>query len=256
MTAFSCASGSGPHVALVTCAAYAELDVDDRDLIPALRAQGVAPRIAIWNDPQVPWHQCDYVILRSTWDYSQDLQAFLAWAGSLQGVTTLANSLEIIEWSADKHYLGDLASAGVPVVDTQFIEPGDRYALPSRQFVVKPTVSAGSRNTYRFSPDRIAEAALSINDIHALGKTVMIQPYLESVDTSAETAMVFFDGSFSHAARKGALLGLDDQDHNYENGLFIREHVTAREPRPDQLEVARAALGCAPSGWLYARVDL
>ena len=34
----------------------------------------------------------------------------------------------------------------------------------------------------------------------------MLQPYLESVDTSGESALMYIDGRFSHAIRKGALL--------------------------------------------------
>lgn len=252
----SCATGSEPRIALVTCAAYPALDPDDRPLVDLLWSEGATPSIVVWDDPDVPWHEFELVVLRSTWDYTADRTRFLAWADSLAGRTTLVNPAPIVHWNSDKAYLRDLIRADVPVVATAFVAPGEEPVLPDGEFVVKPTVSAGSRNTYRFSADRHEDAARAVAEIHGLGKTAMVQPYLASVDSQAETAMVFIDGRFSHAARKAALLGLDVTDHAFENGLFIREEITAREARDDQLAVAEAALACAPPGWLYARVDL
>lgn len=247
---------SAPRVAIATCAAYPELDPDDRPLIAALQTAGLAPSIAVWNDPHVLWQEFDLVVLRSTWDYTGALPQFLAWIDGLAGITDVANSADVVRWSSEKTYLQVLAAAGVPTVPTIFVHDGEDPDFPDCEFVVKPTVSAGSRNTYRFSADRRDAAHAAVRDIHLQGKTVMIQPYLASVDTQAETAMVYLDGTFSHAARKAALLGLDVTEHAFENGLFIREEITARTPRADQRAVADAALACAPHGWLYARVDL
>ena len=51
------------------------------------------------------------MILRATWDYIERLDEFLAWAAA---VPNLLNSPDVVAWNTDKHYLHDLAVAGVP----------------------------------------------------------------------------------------------------------------------------------------------
>lgn len=42
--------------------------------------------------------------------------------------------------------------------------------------------------------------------LQGLGQTVMVQPYVESVDHRGEMKMVFIGGTFSHGVLVGALL--------------------------------------------------
>ena len=49
----------------------------------------------------------------------------------------------------------------------------------------------------------------------------MVQPYLAAVDTYGETALMFFDGVFSHAIRKGPML--DGPDLGVPSGLYKPE---------------------------------
>ncbi len=245
-----------PKVALATCAAYPELDIDDQLLIDPLRALGVDTTIAIWDEPSIAWEQYDLVLIRSTWDYTQHHSAFLSWAEQVQERTQLANPLPVLSWSSQKTYLRDLERSGVPIVPTEFIAPGQSWRYPDGEFVIKPTISAGSRDTFRFSASRTAEGDQAIAAMHARGQVAMIQPYFASVDVRAETAMIFIAGEFSHAVSKAALLTVDQSTQIFERGLFLREKIAARTPRPEQLAVARAALSCAPDGWLYARVDV
>ena len=252
----SCASGSEPQIAIVTCAAFFDLDPDDQLLLPALWAHGLSPRIVVWDDPDVRWEAFDLVLIRSTWDYSPQREKFLDWTRDVTAKTRLVNPMSVVHWSSDKHYLVELAAAGVPVVPSTFWEPGEEVELPNVQFVVKPAISAGSRDTYRLSANKTVEAHIAIQDIHASGRSVMIQPYLTSVDSFAETALIFIAGEFSHAIRKGPLLELDNAAQEFHGGLFIKEEITVREATLMQRQVARQALSLAPPGWLYARVDL
>ena len=250
----SALDAAAPRIALVTCAAYAELDVDDQLLIQPLRDLGAEVTIATWDDPAVAWGQFDAAVIRSTWDYTQHRPEFLQWAAAVSAVSRLLNPLPVITWSSDKIYLPDLAAADVPVVPTQFVKPGQSWTLPNGQFVVKPSISAGSRDTLRLSDS--AAGNLAVQALHKHGRVAMIQPYLTDVDVHAETALVFLGGAFSHAVSKAALLPLDAPAPVLERGLFLAEKIAERTPRADQLAVAEAALQCAPSGWLYARVDL
>ena len=55
--------------AFATCLEYADLDPDDRLLIPPLAALGIDVEPAVWDDAGVNWDRFDAVVLRSTWDY-------------------------------------------------------------------------------------------------------------------------------------------------------------------------------------------
>jgi len=250
------ASRSEPLIAIVTCAAFPDLDPDDQLLLPALTMHGMTPRIAVWNDSTVQWSDFDLVLIRSTWDYSPQRKAFLEWAKVVSERTRLVNPTGVVQWSSDKHYLLELAAAGVPTVQTSFIEIGDPFELPDSEFVVKPAISAGSRDTYRLSADKYLDGMQAVADIHLSGRSVMIQPYLKSVDTAAETALIFVAGNFSHAIRKGPLLELDQAAQEFHGGLFIKEEISARTATQEQRRVAEQALSVAPPDWLYARVDL
>jgi hypothetical protein len=48
--------------------------------------------------------------------------------------------------------LRHLAAAGLPVVPTMFINPGDPFIPPAGRFVVKPSIGVGSKDTARYSP--------------------------------------------------------------------------------------------------------
>jgi glutathione synthase/RimK-type ligase-like ATP-grasp enzyme len=241
---------STPVVALATCAAVAALDDDDRHLVPALRERGVDAVPAVWDDPTLDWDRFDLVVLRSTWDYPDRLAQFLSWVA---GVPRLANPAAVVAWNVDKRYLDDLAAAGVPVVPTTFVPPGERPPAVEGEVVVKPSVSNGSRDTARISTAE--PLAALVGRIHASGRTAMVQPYLDAVDHAGETALVFIDGAFSHAARKGPLLA---RGAGLVEGLYAEETMSARTATADELAVARAALDVVPgrAPLLYARVDV
>ncbi len=196
------------RVALATCAELPEGDPDDAALVAALGAGGFDVSWRVWDDPGVDWGAFDAVVVRSTWDYQERRDEFLGWASR---VPSLCNPAEIVGWNTDKRYLAELGSSGIPVVETTFVDPGEEAPeLPEDgELVVKPSVSAGSRDTARFAmrepAERLAALAL-LRSIHASGRTAMLQPYLTGVDAEGETALVYFDGAFSHSIRKGPLL--------------------------------------------------
>jgi hypothetical protein len=132
------------RVALATCADLPDGDEDFPPLIGALAALGIGSEAAVWDDRAVDWRSYDLVLPRSTWDYAERREGFLAWAAS---VPRVLNRLEVLRWNTDKQlYLTDLAAAGVPVVPTTFVGPNDELRPPDVRFVVKPTISAGGRS--------------------------------------------------------------------------------------------------------------
>ena len=253
-----------PRLALVTAVGAWETDEDAEPLVTALADVGIEAVAAVWDDATVDWASFDLVVLRSPWDYTERVDEFLAWADRVEATTPLSNPGDVLRWNTDKHYLGELATAGLSVVPTAYLTAGDEdvsieAVLPREgHFVVKPTVSSGSRNTARYTADQRAEATAHAARLLDEGRDVMVQPYLDSVDEVGETGMLFFDGRFSHAFRKGALL--TDGPANVE-GLYAREQIAHRRPSEDELELAHDLLNWVAARFggeppTYARVDV
>jgi glutathione synthase/RimK-type ligase-like ATP-grasp enzyme len=231
-------------VALATCAEIPELEPDDRLLLPALAAYGIEGVPAVWDDHSVDWNGFDLVVLRSTWDYAERREQFLGWARSLPRVL---NDVPLLEWNTDKEgYLTTLEAAGVPIVPTRFVPPGEQFAAPGEPFVVKPSISAGGRASARFEPAQDATAL--VGRIHAEGRTVMVQPFVDGL----ETALVYIAGEYSHALRRRVPLPAGGE----RSVLYLEEELSAAEATAEERATAAEALACTPGEPLYARVDL
>jgi len=235
-------------VALATCSLLPNLDADERQVIPALEACGMTAEARVWDDPAVRWDEFRVVVIRSTWDYAERRDAFLEWAGSLPRVL---NTVQVIRWNTDKSYLRALAASGIPVVPTTWVKPdaGDRaFQLPEGNLVVKPAVSSGAQNTSRYGPGDHRAARTHVERLLAEDREVMVQPYVPSVDANGETGLIYIDGVFSHAVRKGALLrapGVATDE------LWAREDITPRTPGEDERAVAEAVLDALPWSSLF-----
>jgi glutathione synthase/RimK-type ligase-like ATP-grasp enzyme len=245
------------RVALVTCAELPDLDPDDRLLLAPLADRGLRADAVVWDDPAVDWSAYDLVVLRSPWDYVGRRDAFVAWAA---GVPALVNPADVVAWNTDKHYLAELAAAGLPVVPTTWVAPDDAWPVPGTGgYVIKPVVGAGSLDAGRYDlgrPDERRLAEAHVDRLRAAGRTVMIQPYLAAVDTYGETALLFARGAYSHAIRKGPMLTGPD---SVEPGLYRPEQITPRTPTEAERDVAGRVLAAVPGGadrLPYARVDL
>ena len=250
------------RVAIATAAEFPDLDEDGPVLLAALRQHGIEAEPAVWTDPRIDWASYDLVVVRSTWDYAPRRDEFVAWAHRVESVSRLANPAAVIGWNTDKTYLRALDEAGLPVIATDWLSPGDTFVPPVQgEYVVKPAVSAGSVDTDRFRAGEHDELAVAhAAAILASGRTVMVQPYLHEVDTAGETALLYVGGEFSHAIRKGPMLtpaGGPVED------LYKAEVIEPRVPSPAELAVGERVLdaldGLAPvgrAGLLYSRVDV
>ena len=263
------AIAGSPAVALVSARAARGLDEDLPPLITAFAAAGARAEIVDWDDANVDWGRFDGAVLRSAWDYTERLPEFLAWVERTSALTRLLNAPPVLRWNSDKHYLRELAAAGLPVVPTSFVEAGADGEQPADapaaltaflaqhecpELVVKPAVGAGSRDTRRHARTAEAEILAHLLPLLAAGRSMMMQPYLAGVDRDGETALIFIDGRFSHAIRKGPLL---PPGAPATETLFALEEISPRVPGSDELEVARRIVAQLPfSALLYARVDL
>ncbi len=252
------------RVAIASIEAVPEYFRDNELLIDALRARGAHAETLAWDSQSADWRDYDSVVIRSTWDYTWRRDEFVAWAEAVG--ERLHNRPELVRWNTDKRYLADLASAGLPVVETTYVQPGEDPPPLHGEVVVKPSVSGGGRNTGRFTGDSHAGAADLIRAIGISGKTAMIQPYLGSVDEAGEAALVFVDGRFSHGLRKRAVLRSEGIAPTRDDAIGAAEAmydpglVAPADPGEDELALAAAVVdelarrfAGAP---LYTRVDI
>jgi hypothetical protein len=242
-------------VLLVTCAEFPDGDEDGPQILEALQRCGVNGEWRAWDDAAAPWSSAP-AVLRAAWDYTLRRDEFLAWAES---VPQLVNPYDAVLWNSDKVYLHDLELAGVPITPTAVIAPGQQYDVPSEwgEVVVKPSVGAGSRGAGRF--DSRSAAVDHVRTLHDVGRTALVQPYLNGVDTAGETALIYVDGFLSHAVRKGPMLpsGTAHGVHSY--ALFVPETIAVREPSAAEVSVGDAALRYLQARFgplLYARIDV
>ncbi len=245
-----------PEVLLATCSELPNSNEDDAPLPAALAELGIRASWVAWDDPAVDFGRADLVVLRSTWDYTKRRAEFLRWCES---VPALANPAGVVRWNTDKSYLVELADLGVGVVRTQLVRPGGDVEWPAGEFVVKPSVGAGSRDAARFDPTTLSDAEAHLKWLHSRDRTAVVQPYQRAVDREGETALVFLGGVYSHGFVKGPML----RSSMDESGLFVSEGLGPSYPAAELrraaenvLEAACKLLDLSRSELLYARVDL
>jgi glutathione synthase/RimK-type ligase-like ATP-grasp enzyme len=250
------------RVAIATCRGD-NVDVDSPVLLAALERAGVDAELCIWDDVSVDWESYDLTVLRSTWDYARQRDRFLAWARQR---TNLLNRYDIVEYSSDKHYLADLTAKGFNTVPSSFCEVGEIPQFPSGDFVVKPAVGAGSIDAERYRRGAFEAASAHVARLHEAGRSVLIQPYVATVDYFGEHAVIFIDGQYSHAMNKGAMLNTPADDRD---ALFRREQMQRDVDEPEALAIAEQLLAdfgdllyarvdfvAAPSGWQVMELEL
>lgn len=240
------------RIAWASGAAFAAGDADLPLLAAAADRAGTTSEVVVWDDPAVDWEAFDLVVVRSCWDYVPRRAEFLAWAAA---VPRLANPAPVLRWNTDKTYLRELEAAGVAIVPTAWSVDRAQDLPPAREWVVKPTISAGSADTARWAdPERALQHGRSLLDA---GRPTMTQPYVDAVDSEGETGILLFGGRYSHAFRKGALLTTGDDPRELPE---LKEDIRAREPSAEQVAFAERVVSVATkilgTDLLYARVDV
>jgi glutathione synthase/RimK-type ligase-like ATP-grasp enzyme len=228
---------------IATCTTLPEVDVDAAPLAAALAAAGIDARLVAWDDPHADWDANIPTVLRSTWNYALDLDAFLGWVERAGASAPLWNPPEVVRGNVRKRYLLELAARGVPVVPTTLVERGTKVELPQARIVIKPEVGAGSLGTKVFAAgDPAATAHLASLTAHG---AALVQPFVKSVDGYGERSLVWIDGEVTHAIRKSPRFAGDN------------ESVTGPFPiAEDERAVAHAALAPYVDQIFYGRVDL
>lgn len=250
MAAPSAPSAPPPSVALLTCTEPPEDDPDEALLAEAVRARGLTAEVVPWDAAPAPGAHALWVP-RSTWDYHRRLDAFLAFCARTAARSALLNPLHLIRWNAHKGYLRELKQRGVPVIRTAHVARGGAESLAEicafqgwDDVVIKPAVSAGSRDTRRFRADEMGAGEAFLRTLSTAGD-VLVQGYMADVEARGERALVFIDGELTHAVRKSPRLS------------HQAEEVSPALPiAPEERDLAEMALRPFRERLLYARVDV
>ncbi|MFP5308198.1 MAG: RimK family alpha-L-glutamate ligase [Actinomycetes bacterium] len=244
-----------PRVALASARGLDPMDQDEGVLAPALAARGVDVAVVPWDEPGADWGAFDLVLVRSTWDYDDQRDAFVAWAERVGTLTTLRNPAEVVRWNTHKGYLLELEERGAPIVPTAWLGAGDRVVLDDlladrgwTDAVVKPTVGAGARGLSRVRPGDAA-GQVALDALLARGD-VMVQPFVADVTSAGELSVIVLDGRVSHAVNKVPAPG--DIRIQIEHGGTYR----VVEPDADTVALAEWIVSSTGQDLLYARVDL
>jgi len=241
------------RIALVTCRVLPEPDPDQELLLDALTSAGMDAALVAWDDPAADRARCgrfDACILRSTWNYHERPDDFLAWVDRTATVSRLYNPREVVRWNLHKRYLAELERAGVPVVPTAWFDRGEAADLGAAcrahgwiDVVVKPAVSAGSFATRRFGAGEESHAQRFLEGI-LRERDAMVQPVMAGFEDPGERAVVWIDGRITHAVRKEPRFA--DGEERVSGAMAVTDEEHA---------IVERALSCVRGPLLYARID-
>ena len=246
------------RIAVATCSKLPDWEVDDRPLHAALRARGVDMVRPAWDDREFDWTACDACLIRTTWDYTDRRDEFVDWARRVSDVTRLFNPYEIVRWNTCKSYMRDLEARGVRVTPYVWLETGSSIDLPSlliekgwNRAFLKPAIGATARETLRFdaTADGIERANQHLARLSP-NESMILQPYLPSVETEGELSIIMIDGQFSHAVRKTPVAG----DYRVQDDFGGSDRPV--EVSDEELKLACGIVDTIDGDWLYARIDL
>jgi hypothetical protein len=239
-------------IALVSCDELPGWEIDDQPLISALEARGATVHRPSWTS-DVDWNQFDLSVIRTTWDYHSRKDTFIAWCKT---VPRLLNDVSIVEWNTHKSYLRELEQHGVAIAPTVWIEAGKKVCIQkSMQTLgvtkgfIKPQVGACASDTLRFTEEEYQKAQRFLeSNSH---QDMMVQPYLEAVETEGELSAIFIGDQFTHGVQKIPVPG----DYRVQDDFGASD--VPFEFSSDEIQMMKQVLRFVPNheALLYSRFD-
>ena len=244
-------------IAFLTTDNLEDFFVWDNLLIAPFAQHGITIETISWHAKNVDWSRFNAVIVRSTWDYQDDAESFIATLSEIEkSGTRLLNSFKLMQWNVSKEYLQTLEQQGVEIIPSQFFQQADSGLIQSHfayfetdELIIKPLISANSDNTFRLTRSALAAQTELLDSIFQTTPCV-IQPFLSSVVDEGEYSLFYFNGQYSHTIKKVPKQG--DFRVQEEHGGQL--HTV--QPNAALLDTAEHVLGQLPESSLYARIDL
>jgi glutathione synthase/RimK-type ligase-like ATP-grasp enzyme len=246
-------------IAFISCSDYREHSVgyydEEAHLLDFLANKGLNIERRVWNDPTVDWQQYGLAILKSPWDYHEQIAEFHNWLDTLQTLNVqLLNPIETVRWNSDKSYLKEIANAGFKVIPSMFLDKGSKPDLSllfeqllAEKIVIKPCISAGAKNVLTLTCNTVNEQQAMIYDL-LLAEDYLAQPFMHEI-LEGEWSMLFFNGAYSHCILKVPRSG-DFRVQQYHGG-----QLKAVKPEQAHIDSAAGYVKHFAKDTLYARVD-
>ncbi|WP_371194857.1 RimK family alpha-L-glutamate ligase [Glaciecola sp. SC05] len=228
------------------------------DLVkPFLHHLGWTVEDVSWKNKDIDYEQFEVVVVRSTWDYQDDAEAFLQCLKKIdESSATLENAFELMRWNISKSYLKDLQANGVPILPTLWHERFNTQAIEqafshfdSDKLIIKPLVSANADHTYLFTKEDVASLQDTFTEVFS-ERAFMLQAFEDSIQDKGEYSLFYFGGSFSHGICKIPAKGDFRVQEEHGGGLV------SVEPSAAMLSLAQQTIDALPAPALYARVDM
>lgn len=234
------------------------LDAQEHDLQFAALAPDLAERgmdlVAIdWHAPDEAFAEINLALLGTVWDYTDDHAQFLRRIERLTKMgVKVCNSGNVVRWNSDKRYLRDLERAGIPVIETLWLDQAtgqDIVAafdhLATDRLVLKKQIGAGAEGQHLLECEVFDPESWSCD--HAM----MAQAFLPAIQTEGEYSFVFVAGQLSHTLIKRAAGG------DYRIQSIYGGYEEKVEPAHDDAMAAEAVMAALPFDTpLYARIDM
>lgn len=245
-----------PRCAFLTMDNLDEFEVYDELLLEPMANLGWSVEMVSWRSPKVDWNRFEVVIIRSPWDYQQDVDRFIEVLKDIdESSARLENPLPLILWNIDKTYLRDLETDGILIVPTLWGEQlSDRNLEDAFQkfkvdeLIIKPTVSANADNTFRVPVGMNKVLKKNILKVFE-ERPYMIQPFMQAIVDEGEFSLFYFGGEYSHTILKTP--GTGDFRVQEEHGGSLH----SVEPEKQLLYRARQTMDLLKPQPLYARAD-
>lgn len=227
------------------------LQTQNRQMMDSLSPEtggGIQFEAIAWDDHAADWAAFDGVVIGTTWDYWDRVEAFLATLEQIEAATPLFNPSALVRWNCHKSYLRDLEARGARLIPTLWLEEASEAAvqaafdqLGSDDLVFKRQVGAGADGQHRI------RVGAPVPD---MPRPMMAQPFQRAIQTEGEYSFVFVDGDLSHALVKRAKTG----DYRIQSAYGGVE--TAIAPPKSDIAAATSILETLEARPLYARVDM
>ena len=241
------------RVAFLSTTGLEDFFVYDELAIEPLAALGVSVDTVPWR-AAIDWSTYDAVVVRSTWDYQDDVDAFVRTLERIDTTTRLFNPLDAMRWNVDKRYLLELQAAGVPIVPTRVVDgltvdhvPTIASEFDADELVVKPTISANADDTFRVRVDDTRAIAAAV--VRLERRPTLVQPFVRSIVDEGEISTFHFGGEYSHAIRKTP--GTGDFRVQEEHGGSL----APVDPDATLRALGDRVLAALPGDLVYARLD-
>lgn len=243
-------------IAIATYPEKPEIQSDDLLFTELLKQSDIQLLGISWDDQETVWSDYDLVIIRSPWDYYKRENEFHLWLEKLEHQKAkVLNPVFVIRENMEKSYLRKLEDSGVSIIPTRWIAKNKTVDLKKvltdqhwTKAVVKPTVSAGSYETFVTTFESAEKDQVQF-DLTIQKSGIMIQPFMDEIISTGEISMLFFNGIFSHAVLKKPQTG------DFRVQPKFGSSIVKYEPDEQLLKTAKSILQKIKSPLLYARVD-